>query len=175
MCAFCQHDWGNDFLLTFNSSLLTYHFFPSSPFDPSENRISLDLLPMAHHHGYQLGGIDDQPHRFPDAHHKAGHVSVGQGDGAALGNLVMKDGDDRSGRAQNISETGGDENRPLAPLIAVGRSHEALADELGGTHDICRVYRLVGAGEYHLFHVVFTGGGNHVLNALNIGIDRLAR
>ncbi len=76
------------------------------------------------------GRIDNQLHRLLTTHDEAGHLRVGQGDGAALGYLAVEDGQHRTARAENVAETGRGVDLVLGPWINVGRRYQALPHEL---------------------------------------------
>ncbi len=59
--------------------------------------------------------------------------------------------------------------------VVVGSGNEPLAHQLGCPHYVGRVYRLVGDREDNVFHFVFAGGMDNVLNAENISLHCLKR
>lgn len=62
-----------------------------------------DFAALAH-----CAGVDDELARFGDGHEEAGDVGVGDGDGAAFGNLSPENRNDGAVGAQDVAEAGGD-------------------------------------------------------------------
>lgn len=119
----------------------------------------------------EQAGVDDQAGGLGDAHDEAGHLGIGEGDRAALADLLAEDRDDRAARAQHVAEAGGGvDGVTAAALVVVGGGHQALTHELGGAHDVGGVHGLVGAGEDDALDAGLAGGADDVLHAEDVGL-----
>ena len=120
-----------------------------------------DLAALAHG-----AGLEDELAGFGDEHEEADDVGMGDGDGTALADLLLEDGDDGAVAAEDIAEAGGDElgdalDTPLDNGL-VERLAVDLADALAAPHDIGGVDGLVGGDHHELAGAVLDGEvGNH--------------
>ena len=109
------------------------------------------LATASHQAGLQheLGGLGD-------GHEIAGDVGVGDGDGAAVGDLFAELGDDAAAGAQHVAEAH-EHHGQGGHAVLVLQDH--LGQPLGGAHDVGGVHRLVAGDVDEAFDVE---AGRHV-------------
>ena len=113
---------------------------------------------------------------------------MGHGDRTALRDLLLEDGNDAAIRPKNVSEAHGGENGNgrVGILLALNRElllnlavllsivlDDHLAHALGGTHNRCRIDRLVGRDENETFDLELVCQANRVQRAENVVLDSL--
>ena len=91
---------------------------------------------------------------------------------AALGDLMLEDGNHGAVRPQHIAKAHGG----VAGILAYGVHilYDDLRQSFGGAHHIGGVYRLVGGENDHLGHFEFVCRNGHVVGAEHIVFNRLA-
>ncbi len=106
-------------------------------------------------HGDGARGLRQRPRlkhqlsRLGDGHEVALHLRVGDGDGAARGELPLEQRDDAPLRGQHIAEAHGPEVG--AGSVQVRQAEDdPLGDPLGRAHHARRLDRLVGGDQQHL-------------------------
>ena len=124
-------------------------------------------------------GLKDESAGLGDGHEEADDVRVGDGDGAALFNLLAESGYHGAIAAQNVAESGGDVAgvRGIGSIggqLRIQALHVHLGRALGGTHYVGGVHGLVGGNHHELLHPVLAGNLGHVDGALYVGDDGLA-
>ena len=127
-------------------------------------------------HGARL---KDESAGLGDGHEEADDVRVGDGDGAALFNLLAESGYHGAIAAQYVAESGGDVAgvRGICSLrrqLSVQALHVHFGHALGGTHHVGGVHCLVGGNHHELLHPMLAGNLGHVDGALHVGDDGLA-
>ena len=66
----------------------------------------------------QGAGLEDELGGFGNGHEIAAHFGVGDGDGAAGGDLLLEDGDDAAVGAQDVAKADGDEISGQWPVVS---------------------------------------------------------
>ena len=131
----------------------------------------IDLAALAHAAGFQ-----HQLASLGDGHEVADDFRVGDGDGAAGGNLLAEERNHGTVGAQHVTEAGGDELRRggtvLLDLAGQGLDID-LADTLGAAHDVGGVHGLVGGDHHESAHLVFHGEVREDLRAQDVVLDGL--
>src|SRR5207247_5976594 len=116
---------------------------------------------------------------------------MGDGDGAAGGDLLLKNGDDAAGGAQDVAEADGEktdrvsgfgfrvsgpffETRDPRPETRIQRLNVQLGKSFGRAHDAGGVYGFVG-GDHDKGGCAASGGGvGYDLGAEDVVLDRFA-
>ena len=125
-------------------------------------------------------GLKDEAAGLRNGHEEADDVRVGDGDGAALFNLLAEAGNHGAIRAQHVAEAGGDVARVRGIGSGVGGElgvqalHVHLGRALGGAHDVGGVHGFVGRNHHEFLHAAFAGDFGHVDGALHVGDDGFA-
>src|SRR5690606_16820172 len=104
-----------------------------------------DAAALSHH-----AGLQHQLRRFRNGHEVTADLRMGDGDGAAGGNLFAEFGDDTAGAAKQVAETHGDEARPFGRKRLTKQFRQAFAR----AHDVGGIHRLVGGDEHEFLHTV---------------------
>ena len=94
---------------------------------------------------------------------------MGDGDGAAGGDLLLEDGDDAAVGAEDVAEADGDE----AGAAVLQRPDQQFGDALGDSHDVGGADGLVGGDHDEVVDAVLGGGGGDVGGAEDIVLDGL--
>ena len=101
---------------------------------------------------HQLAGLGDE-------HEEADDIRVGDGDGSALLDLLLEEGNDAAVAAQHVAEAGGDKLGAAFHFAVLDGFVEALnvdfADTLRTAHDVGGIDGLVGGNHYELLDAVF--------------------
>ena len=92
-------------------------------------------------------GLQHQLARFGNRHEVAPDLGVGDGHGAAAGDLFAKLRHHAAGTAEHVAEAHDHEARGGVALQALAQH---LGHALGGAHDVGRIHRLVGGNEHEL-------------------------
>ena len=120
-----------------------------------------------------LKGKQHQVDRLLQAHDKAGHAGLRDGDGLALADLLDPQGHNATTGAENVAVA------RAADLGVPGRARLRHGDlfhhGLAGPHGVHGVGGLVGRETDHAAHASLNGGGEHVIRAKDIGFHRLQR
>ena len=124
-----------------------------------------DLAPLSHRPGLQ-----DQLGRLGDAHEVAGDLRMGHGHRAPLGDLLLEEGDHRSGTADDVPESDGDEAGLRIPVAAGGHQ---FADALGRPHDVGRPHGLVRGDQNEFIDPGIDRTGDHVFHRQHIVVHSL--
>ena len=125
------------------------------------------LAHVQHHDLSGLGngtGLHHQGCRLGDGHKVADNPPVGDGDGAALLNLLLEQGHHGAVGAQHIAEPHGTE-LGLGILPAL-ENH--LTEPLGGAHEVGGVYRLVGGNHHKFLRAVLLRCPHHMIGAEDV-------
>ena len=106
-------------------------------------------------------GLEDELAGFGDEHEEAYDVGVGNGDGAAVADLLLEQGDDGAVGAEHVAEACGHELRnPLHFAFGYGLVQALavyLAYTLGAAHYVGGVHGLVGGYHHELLSAVLDG------------------
>ena len=129
-------------------------------------------LPHVQHHNLTgLGngtGFHHQRCRLGDGHKVADNPPVGDGDGAALLNLLLEQGHHGAIGAQHVAEPHGAE-LGLGILPAL-ENH--LTEPLGSAHEVGGIHRLVGGNHHELLCAVLLCSPHHMVGAENVVLHR---
>ena len=129
-----------------------------------------DLAALAHG-----TGLEDELAGFGDEHEEADDVGVGDGDGTALADLLLEDGDDRAVAAEDIAEAGGDELGDALDTALddglVERLAVDLTDALAATHDVGGVDGFVGGDHDELEGAILDGEVGHDARAIYVVLN----
>ena len=91
--------------------------------------------------------------------------------GAACGNLLLKQRDDTAATAQNIAESHSSKNGFRSTGIVL---HDHLAHSLGGTHDAGRVNGLIGGNKNESPNIMLVSSPNNVQRAKHVVLNGFA-
>ena len=160
-------------------------------FDGFAHVEDVDFAALAHG-----AGLQDEAAGFGDGHEVADDVGVGDGDGAAFGDLFAEAGDDAAVAAEDVAEAGGGVAGGgaggcgllgVAVLRGCGRGVAAalvqggvegldvhFGGAFGGAHDVGGVDGFVGGDHDELPDVVFAGEFGDVDGAGDVGDDAFA-
>lgn len=124
-------------------------------------------------------GVEDEGDGLGDGHEVALDLGVGDGQGAALGQLLLEEGDDGAGGAEDVAEADGHEPRPGGGVrcptrLQIESLHIELGEALGGAHDVGGVDGLVGGDLDEGLGTGGTGGVGDVFRADRVGQHALA-
>ena len=117
-------------------------------------------------------GLEDEADGFGDGHEVADDVAVGDGDGAAVGDLLLEEGDDGAVAAEDVAEADGD---VVGFAGFVFDLDDHLADALAGAHDVRGVDGFVGGDEDEALGFVFVGDVGEVIGAEDVVFDGFER
>ena len=118
-----------------------------------------------------LKGKQHQIHRAFQAHHKPGHVWIGDGNGFPLPNLLNKQRYHRASGAHHISIASNGNGG--AAFTAPNGHCRFFHQRFGHAHCIDGVHRFVGRKANHFFDTALNGRVQHVLCSKDIGADCL--
>ena len=122
-----------------------------------------------------LEGEQHQVHRLVQAHDKARHGTLGDGDGLARTNLVDPQRNHRTAAAHHVAVARAANLRLFGGNRAGLRHDDLLHHGLARAHGVHRVGRLVGAQAHHVLHAFFDSRREHVVRPEHVGLDRLQR
>ena len=120
-----------------------------------------------------LKRVQDKIHGILQRHHKARHCGVCDSQGLALIGLLAKQRDDRTARGHDIPVPGQAEDRVTRKHLPGAGDDVLFHDSLGHAHGIDRIRRLIRRQEDRLLHTVGNTGGNDIVRADHVGLDRL--
>lgn len=125
-------------------------------------------------------GLEDEAAGLRDGHEEADDVRVGDGDGAALFNLLAETGDNGAVGPEHVAEAGGDVARVrcvdgFCSELGVQALHVHFGGALGGAHHVGGVHGFVCGDHDEFLHAAFAGDFSHVDGALDVGDDGFAR
>ena len=114
--------------------------------------------------------------RLVKVHKEAGHIRVGDGDGAAGLDLVDKQRNYAAAAAHYVAVAGAADGRAaaLGRYAGIGVD-DVLHHRLGNAHSIDRISGLIGRKADHALDARVNGGVQHVIGADYVGLDRLHR
>ena len=115
-----------------------------------------------------LEGKEDQVHGLLQAHDEAGHPGLGEGNGAAMPNLVYPQGDYAAAGAHHIAVAGA-ANLGGAAVSALGHG-DLLFNGLGDAHGVDGIGGLVGGEADDALYTGIDGGIEDVVGADDIGL-----
>ena len=125
-----------------------------------------DLAALRH-----AAGLDDEAGGLRDRHEIPHDVRVRDGDGPALGDLLLEKRNHAAVAAQHVAEAHGDE---AGLAVAAVILHDQLADALGRAHDVRGVHGLVGGDQHHAPHMVAVARLRDVQRAEHVVLHGLA-
>ena len=114
-----------------------------------------------------LEGKEDQVHGLLQAHDEAGHPGLGEGNGAAMPNLVYPQGDYAAAGAHHIAVAGA-ANLGGAAVSALGHG-DLFFNSLGDAHGVDGIGGLVGTQANHALHAGVYGRIEGVVGANHVG------
>ena len=117
-------------------------------------------------------GKQDQINRFGKGHQKPGHHRVGHGQGLPGLDLADKVGNHAAPAGHHVAVTGGAKHRAACRDVAAFGDHHLFHHRLADPHGVERGHRLVGGKADHPVHLGGNGGGQHVVGADHVGLDR---
>ena len=117
-------------------------------------------------------GVQHELHRLGNQHEVAAHLRVGDGDRAALLDLLEEPRHHAAVAAEHVAEAHDRERRAAAHGL---RLDDQLGDALGRAHDARRVHRLVGRDQDEALDAVRVGRLGQQPRAAHVVLHRLAR
>ena len=120
-----------------------------------------------------LEGEQNQVYGLIQGHDKAGHGTVGDGDGVPCAELVDPQGDDRATGAHNVAVAGTNDLGLIGGNDSGFGHGDLLHHGLGDAHGADGVGGLVGGQANDALYPRLNGGIQHVLGAQNVGLHGL--
>ena len=120
-----------------------------------------------------LEGEEHEIHRLFEAHNKARHLGLGEGDGVALADLVDPERNHAAARAHHVAVAGAADLR-VAGEARLGHG-DLLLDGLADAHRVDGVRGLVGRQTNHALHARVDCRVERVIGADHVGFHSLHR
>ena len=117
-------------------------------------------------------GLEHKTAGFGNKHEVANNIGIGNGNGTAVPDLALENGNYRAVAAQNIAETGSD--KLCGILVTVERLAVNFAQTFRTSHHVGGVYSLVGGYHDEALDAVFHAEVGYNLGALHVIVDGLA-
>ena len=117
--------------------------------------------------------LEHQTHRLRYGHEVTDDIGVGDGDGTAVLDLLLKERNDRTVGAEHVAEAHRGELRLAARLRH--HLHDLFAAALGSAHHVGGVHGFIGGDHDELLHAVLIRHLRHVQSAEDVVLARFFR